>query len=241
MIRLNFFSSLLVMMLIVMSVKAMTLASKIQDQTKYTFVTQANSSLIDSAYAADISASKNEEKKAELGSKEINPDEEGADQQATKAAKAKPILPSSREASNLPSMQSGYSREEMQILQELSNRRQKLDKTEESLNIRANVLRATENKLEQKATELKALQDQVSELMKGYDEKEDAKYRSLVKIYENMKPREAAKIFDELEMNMLVSIVIRMKEARSAPIIASMHPSKAKELSIELTKHKSLD
>jgi flagellar motility protein MotE (MotC chaperone) len=56
-----------------------------------------------------------------------------------------------------------------------------------------------------------------------------------------MKPREAAKIFDELDMSMLVAIVTRMKEVRSAPIIASMNPSKAKELSIELTKHQSLE
>lgn len=228
MIRLHFFSSLLVMMLIVMSVKAMTLFSKIQDQTKYTFVTQAKSSLIDSAYAANV------------GKKEIKEgDKEFQEEEKPKSKNSQ--VPSTRSVANLPTMQSGYSKEEMKILRELSNRRQKLDKTEESLNIRANVLQATENKLEQKVTELKALQDQVSELMKGYDEKEDAKYRSLVKIYENMKPREAAKIFDELEMNMLVQIITRMKEARSAPIIASMHPSKAKELSIELTKYKSLD
>ena len=49
------------------------------------------------------------------------------------------------------------------------------------------------------------------------------------------------KIFDELDMNMLVAIVTRMKEVRSAPIIAAMNPSKAKELSIELTKHQSLE
>jgi flagellar motility protein MotE (MotC chaperone) len=107
--------------------------------------------------------------------------------------------------------------------------------------MRQNVLSATENKLDQKVQELQALQAQVSELMKGYDAQENAKFQRLVKIYENMKPREAAKIFDELDMSMLIQIVTRMKEARVAPIIAAMHPSKAKELSIELSKQRSLD
>lgn len=226
MIRLDFFSSLLILMLITMSVKVMSLASKIQDQTKYTFVTQVDSALIDTAYAKEVD---------DVNSKDIS--EEGAKPDLRAQAATTP----SKLETNLPNLQSGYSKEEMKILQELSNRRQALDKTEESLNMKANVLKATENKLEQKVSELKSLQDQVSELMKGYSEQEDAKYRSLVKIYENMKPRDAAKIFDELEMDMLVQIVTRMKEARFAPILASMHPTKAKELSVELTKHQSLD
>lgn len=233
MIRLNFFSSLLILMLITMSVKVMSLASKIQEQTKYSFVTQVDSSLIETAYAEDNKKdeqNESEEQKAE----DISEIDGKPDLNASKQT-------GSKFETNLPNLQSGYSKEEMKILQELSNRRQALDRTEESLNMKANVLKATESKLEQKVSELKSLQDQVAELMKGYSEQEDAKYRSLVKIYENMKPREAAKIFDELEMDMLVQIITRMKESRSAPIIAAMHPSKAKELSIELTKHKTLE
>lgn len=178
-------------MLITMSIKFFSLASKIQDQTKYTFVTQVDSSLIDTAYAKDTMTPKSDEVAEDLSKEGAKPD-----LQAQK-------LQESKLETNLSNLQSGYSKEEMRILQELSNRRQALEKTEESLNMKANVLKATENKLEQKVSELKSLQDQVSELMKDYGEQKNAKYRSLVKIYENMKPREAAKIFDELEMDML--------------------------------------
>jgi flagellar motility protein MotE (MotC chaperone) len=228
MIRLDLFSSILVMLLITMSVKMMSLFSKIQDQTKYSFVTHASSSLIDSAYAKET-----EHKKTELAPANNNDEEKPLPTQSD--------LANTELVTNLPNIQNGYSKDEMKVLQELSSRRKTLDKTEETLNMRENVLKATEDKLDQKVTELKSLQNQVAELMKGYDEKENIKYLSLVKIYENMKPREAAKIFDELDINMLVAIVTRMKEVRSAPIIASMNPSKAKELSIELTKHQSLD
>jgi flagellar motility protein MotE (MotC chaperone) len=228
MIRLDFFSSILIVLLITLSVKMVGLFSKIQDQTKYSFVTHASSSLIDTAYAKDDVV------------KEIATEEPQQDDKALHAAPQQE-LKAQELSTNLPNMQNGYSKDEIKVLQELSNRRQALEKTEESLNMRENVLKATENKLDQKVSELKSLQNQVSELMKGYDEKENIKYLSLVKIYENMKPREAAKIFDELDMSMLVAIVTRMKEVRSAPIIASMNPSKAKELSIELTKHQSLE
>ena len=221
--KLNFFSSLLIILLVTMSAKSIVLLAKIQDETKYTFVTQANSSLIETAYAK-------EEKKEDLS--------EGT---TAKAPKQSVAAASDDLNTNLPNFKSGFSKDEMHVLQDLSQRRKELDQEQETLDMRESVLQATENKLDQKVQELKSLQVQVSELMKGYDAQENAKFQSLVKIYENMKPREAAKIFDELEMPMLVQIVTRMKEVRVAPIIAAMNPSKAKELSIELSKQRSLD
>lgn len=227
--KLNFFSSLLILLLVTMSAKVVVLFAKIQDQTKYTFVTQANSSLIETAYAKTDS---NPEPAAQNKSEE-----------ALKAdsVEVKPVVPQDSINTNLPNFKSGFSKDEMNVLQDLSQRRKALEKEQETLNMRENVLKATENKLDQKVQELQALQTQVSELMKGYDAQENAKFQSLVKIYESMKPREAAKIFDELDMPMLIQIVTRMKEVRVAPIIASMNPSKAKELSIELSKQRSLD
>ena len=227
--KLNFFSSLLILLLVTMSAKVVVLFAKIQDQTKYTFVTQANSSLIETAYAK---ADSNPEPSAQNKSEEVLKAE---------SVEAKPAAQQDSLNTNLPNFKSGFSKDEMNVLQDLSQRRKALEKEQETLNMRENVLKATENKLDQKVQELQALQTQVSELMKGYDAQENAKFQSLVKIYESMKPREAAKIFDELDMPMLIQIVTRMKEVRVAPIIASMNPSKAKELSIELSKQRSLD
>jgi flagellar motility protein MotE (MotC chaperone) len=229
--KLNFFSSLLILLLVTMSAKGVVLLAKIQDQTKYTFVTQANSSLIETAYAVAEPEPKKEQNAAA--------DQEEVNTHASNVA-TKPVK-SAATNTNLPNFDSGFSRDEVHVLQDLSQRRKELDKEQETLDMRENVLKATENKLDQKVQELQILQTQVAELMKGYDAQENAKFQSLVKIYENMKPREAAKIFDELDMPMLIQIVTRMKEIRVAPIIASMNPSKAKELSIELSKQRSLD
>ena len=90
-------------------------------------------------------------------------------------------------------------------------------------------------------SELKGLQSQLEELMKQYDQKENSKILSLVKIYETMKPKDAAKIFNELEMPVLIKVVSNMKEVKVAPIIAGMEPTKARDLSIELAKQDPLE
>lgn len=236
--RLSFFSSLLILLLVVMSAKSIVLFSKIQDQTKYAFVTHANSSLIETAYAKvnDSDSAKTIKDSSAASSGNYSENENSAN--ANSSSKASQSIVTN---TNIPNFGTGFSKDEVHVLQDLSHRRKELDKEQETLDMREDVLKATESKLDQKVQELKSLQSQVSELMKGYSAQENAKFQSLVKIYENMKPREAAKIFDELDMPMLIQIVTRMKEVRVAPIIAAMSPSKAKELSIELSKNRSLD
>ena len=129
----------------------------------------------------------------------------------------------------------------MDLLKELSKRRDTLDKEKKDINVREQVLKATENKIDQKVGELKNLQSQLEVLMKQYDQKENSKILSLVKIYETMKPKDAAKIFNELEMPVLLKVVSNMKEVKVAPVIASMDPVKARDLSIELAKQKPIE
>ena len=60
---------------------------------------------------------------------------------------------------------------------------------------------------------------------------------------ENMKPRDAAAIFNDLDMPVLLSVVGRMKEARAAAVLAAMSPDKAREVTTQLalTRTKAAD
>jgi flagellar motility protein MotE (MotC chaperone) len=62
------------------------------------------------------------------------------------------------------------------------------------------------------------------------NQEEDGRLRSLVRIYESMKPKDAAQIFDKLEINVLLGVVERMKEQKVAPILASMQPDRARQV-----------
>ena len=133
-----------------------------------------------------------------------------------------------------------YTKEEVELLQNLSKRKTEILKSQEELELKTKILDANELQLNQKLNELKALKSQLEDLMAQYNEKENMKIASLVKIYENMKPKDAAKIFEELDMQILLQVVNTMKEAKVAPILSAMDPIKAKEISTEFANQKKL-
>jgi flagellar motility protein MotE (MotC chaperone) len=128
---------------------------------------------------------------------------------------------------------------ERAVLEELRARRAALDAREQAMAVRESVLAATEQRLTRRVEELGALQQRLEALDKAAREREDAGWRGLVRIYENMRPRDAARIFNELEMVTLVEVVDRMKERSAAPILAGMEPDKAKALTAELARRRA--
>ena len=129
---------------------------------------------------------------------------------------------------------------EIDLLQQLAERRQVLESREQEFELRTGLLAAAESRIDKKVEELKVLRETISGLIKTFDAQQDAKLLSLVKIYENMKPKEAAKIFEELEMDTLLEVAERMKERKLAPIMAKMHPEKARDMTVELSRLRQL-
>ena len=84
--------------------------------------------------------------------------------------------------------------------------------------------------------ELQALQKTLEALETARKQREDISWQGLVKLYEAMKPREAATIFNDLEMPVLLQVVDRMKEAKAAPVLAAMQPDKARDLTAKLAQ-----
>jgi len=232
--KFNIFSPVLITLIIILFIKAVTLIDRVQEQTVPD--TYTNSVLIDSAYAKDESSTKAPKEAINIISqnKELDSNTIPHSNKESTPPIAQGLLPQEIAAPNMSSA-------ELQLLKELSKRRLDLDKANEAITIREHVLKATENKIDQKVAELKARQAKLEEIIKQYNQKENSKIMSLVKIYENMKPRDAAKIFDELEMPVLLEVVSNMKEIRVAPVIAGMNPMKARDLSIEMAKHRTLN
>jgi flagellar motility protein MotE (MotC chaperone) len=133
-----------------------------------------------------------------------------------------------------------YTDEEVDVLQQLSKRRAELDAKARQLDEREALVTAAEQKMDQKMAELKAMQSTLQDLLKKRSDAEEAQLQSLVKIYENMKPKAAAGVFEELDMDILLEVIARMKERKVAPILAMMTPTKAKEVTFELAQRQSL-
>lgn len=125
---------------------------------------------------------------------------------------------------------------EIKLLQQLAGRRETLEIRTRAVEKQQALLKAAEARIDQKVREMKSMQETIERLIETYDDQQEAKIRSLVKIYENMKPKDAARIFEELEMDTLLLVAERMKERKLAPIMAKMDPTKAKDITEELAR-----
>jgi flagellar motility protein MotE (MotC chaperone) len=133
-----------------------------------------------------------------------------------------------------------FSQVEIDLLQSLAKRRQELDDWAKQVQLKENMLVATEQRINTKIDSLEKVKKQVEDLLAQYHEQEDTKIRSLVKIYENMKPKDAARIFEELDMPVLLMVVDRMSERKVSPVLAAMSPTKAKDVTVQLAEQRKL-
>lgn len=173
--------------------------------------------------------------------KEKEPDA-GSAHEADEKDKTTPAAHAPADAVPAPYGEKAFSAAEVDVLQSLSQRRAALDKREEQMGQRAALLKAAEGEVDRKIAELNKIRGELEALLNKQQTIQGDRVASLVKIYEGMKPKEAARIFDTLEMDVLMAVIGKMSERKSSPILASMNPEKARLLTIKLTaQHKLPD
>lgn len=130
-------------------------------------------------------------------------------------------------------------RAERALLEQLRARRAEIEAREQAVAAQEVMLQAAERRLSRRIEELAALQQRLEGLDRARSEREEAGWRGLVRTYETMRPRDAAAIFNELEMPVLVEILDRMGERKAAPVIGSMRPEQARLVTAELARHRA--
>ncbi len=127
------------------------------------------------------------------------------------------------------------------VLEKLQERRQELEKQAREQELRESLLKATEKKIEERLAELKALEAKMVETPAKREEQERERLKNLVTMYESMRAKDAARIFDRLEMRVMVDLVNAMKPAKVADILAAMSPEVAEKLTLELAQRRTTD
>ena len=125
-------------------------------------------------------------------------------------------------------------RAEIELLQGLSKRRAALEERERDFALKEQTLAAAELRLDAKVKALEELKQTVEDLLKQHDKEEEERLKSLVKIYETMKPKDAASILDGLDEETLLDVIERMKESKTAPIMALFRPDRATRITEQL-------
>lgn len=152
--------------------------------------------------------------------------------------------PTTRPSSSIQSLAdkdpTTFTRAEIDLLANLAQRRDQIEQRAREVDLRESLLAAAEKRLDERIAEIKKLEASVKQIVQQYDKQEEQNLQGLVKVYENMKPKDAARIFEKLEPNVLLGVVERMKEAKLALVLADMSPATAQDLTVRLATRKQI-
>ncbi|MCX4349631.1 MAG: hypothetical protein OSJ76_07615 [Alphaproteobacteria bacterium] len=124
----------------------------------------------------------------------------------------------------------GFTQSEIMILQELAERREALDIRSREIDKKAVQLKVAEQEIDKRLKQLQEHEQKLRKLIQEYNEKERAKINALIKVYSSMKPKDAARIFNTLDIDVTVALLKDMKPSTSSAILAQMNAEKAKEI-----------
>jgi flagellar motility protein MotE (MotC chaperone) len=134
-----------------------------------------------------------------------------------------------------------FTPEELEVLYDLAQRREVLDQREAALDAREALVVAADKRMAARVAEMQGLRGSIEALVRQYDDQERKEIESVVKIYESMKPKDAAAILEKLELPLLLSIVDAMKEKKTSAILAAMTPDRARQVTAEMARKKAID
>jgi flagellar motility protein MotE (MotC chaperone) len=155
-------------------------------------------------------------------------------QEASTIAPATPAGGSAQAASADASDDPDASSSQVDVLTSLAKRRAELDARERDVEMRENLIAAAEKRVDSKIADLKQLQSQIQTLLQQRDDAQQKQVDSLVKTYSSMKPKDAARIFDDLDEDVLLAVAAAMKPDVLGAIMSQMQPEAAQKLTVRL-------
>jgi flagellar motility protein MotE (MotC chaperone) len=125
---------------------------------------------------------------------------------------------------------------DVDVLTSLARRRAELDARQRQLQMRENLLAAAEKRVDDKIAQLKGLQGQIQTLLGMRDDAAQKQLTALVKTYSSMKPRDAGRIFDDLDEDVMLNVASQMKPDVLGAILAQMKSEAAEKLTVRLAE-----
>ena len=184
--------------------------------------------------AADITGSVDEKPREEK--KEDKPGEEAA-----KPPVGPPEVTKPERGGVVPAQGQPVSSSERAILERLQSRRQELEARAREIDIRESLLKAAEKRIESKVQEMKAVESRIAAATEQKTEADAAHFKGIVTMYENMKPKDAAKVFERLEMPVLFEIASQIAPRKMSDILGQMSAESAERLTTEMARRAGPD
>ncbi len=184
--------------------------------------------------------------KKEEGKKEEGKKDEAKKDEKSKEEPPKPDAPAAEAARTdgtqlYPTQGAPVSASERAVLERLQARRQELEARAREIDIRESLLKAAEKKVESRVEELKGVESKIATETTQKNEAEATRFKGIITMYESMKPKDAAKVFDRLEMPVLYQIASQIAPRKMSDILGLMSPEVAERLTTEMARRAGPD
>lgn len=123
---------------------------------------------------------------------------------------------------------------ERALLERLGERRDVIDARMRELEMRERLLDTAEKKLDSRVGDLKDMEAKAGGPAGKQAGEETKAIKNLVIMYEAMKPKDAARVFDRLGLDILVPVVQQMNPRKMSEVLAAMAPERAEKLTVAL-------
>ena len=166
-----------------------------------------------------------------------DPDITGSTHGAPEAPK--PAAPESKPEGTMVKVEEAQpqvSASERAILERLQSRRQEIEARQREIDIRESLLKSAEKRIENKVEEMKAVESRISATQAEQKAAEAQRMKGLITTYEGMKPKDAARVFDRLEMGVLIEIASAIAPRKMSDILGLMSPEAAERLTVEMAR-----
>lgn len=132
--------------------------------------------------------------------------------------------------------EAGISAAEFRLLQTLQDRRVTLDERERDIITREGIIKTAEGIVQSKIDNLHQVEGNIQKLLGQVDEMEAQRIAALVRVYEKMKPKDAARVLEGLSDEVVIAIASKMKDQSLALILSKMESGRARQITSRLAQ-----
>ena len=129
-----------------------------------------------------------------------------------------------------PEKKKSWTDEEVALFRHLETRKKELDQKEEGLKKLEEELQKQKDEVAMRLQQLEETRKKISGQLEGKVQADLERVEKLVAFYSNMKPQSAAKVFQDLDEDLVVELLQKMKQKNAADIMNLLPAEKAQKL-----------
>lgn len=129
--------------------------------------------------------------------------------------------------------------DEVKLLKSLSQRRAELVKREQDVKQKEATLLAIKKEIDENLKKISQQKNDMEKMLKKTTQEDEEKLMQLVKYYEGMKPKDAGRVMNKLDIKILRDIVTRMNKKKVSEVFANMDEKVVRDITVLLAHQKN--